>query len=229
MRLDKFLCTSTGLSRLQAKRVIGKGQVKVDGVVEKDQTVKINDSHEVTFDGRSFRLSGPRYIMMNKPEGTVCASIDDDYRSVLDLLGIARADDLHVAGRLDADTTGLLLITDDGKWSHRITSPKKQCGKRYRVTLAEPVAQDIVELFAAGVMLKGEHQRTLPAKLELLSETEALITIHEGKYHQIKRMFGSINNRVVTLHREQVGNLKLDDSLELGEWRFLTEEEIAAV
>ncbi|UZE95337.1 pseudouridine synthase [Alkalimarinus alittae] len=229
MRLDKFICTCTGLSRIQAKRVIGKGQVKVNGVVEKDQKVKINDSHEVVFDGRNLRFSGPRYIMLNKPDGAVCTSLDDDYRSVFDLFDIERVEDLLIAGRLDADTTGLLLITDDGKWSHNITSPKKQCKKRYRVVLAEAIPDETVERFAEGIMLKGEKQPTLPAELEILAPTECLLTIHEGKYHQVKRMFGAMNNRVVELHREQVGEIVLDDDLALGEWRYLTDEEIQSV
>ncbi len=230
MRLDKFICTCTGLSRIQAKRVIGKGLVKVDGVIEKDQKVKINDQNEVVFDGRHLRFSGPRYIMLNKPDGAVCTSLDDDYRSVFDLFyDLERLEDLLIAGRLDADTTGLLLITDDGKWSHRITSPKKQCKKCYRVISAEAVPQDVVEQFANGIMLKGEKQPTLPAELEILSPTESLLTIHEGKYHQVKRMFGAINNRVVELHREQVGDIALDEDLEPGEWRYLTDEEIASV
>lgn len=229
MRLDKFICTCTGLSRIQAKRVIGKGQVKVDGVVEKDQKVKINDCHEVVFDGRSLRFSGPRYIMLNKPDGAVCTSLDDDYRSVFDLFDIERVEDLLIAGRLDADTTGLVLITDDGKWSHNITSPKKHCSKQYHVVLAEAVPEETIEQFAQGIMLKGEKQPTLPAELEILSPTEVRLTIHEGKYHQVKRMFGAINNRVVALHREQVGDIALDDDLEPGEWRYLTAEEIASV
>jgi len=230
MRLDKFICTCTGLSRIQAKRVIGKGQVKVNGVVERDQKVKINNSHEVVFDGRNLRFSGPRYIMLNKPDGAVCTSLDDDYRSVFDLFfDIERLEDLLIAGRLDADTTGLLLITDDGKWSHKITSPKKQCKKRYRVISAEAMPDDAVEQFSNGIMLKGEKQPTLPAELEILSPTESLLTIHEGKYHQVKRMFGAINNRVVELHREQVGDITLDEDLEPGEWRYLTDDEVASV
>ena len=229
MRLDKFLCTCTGLTRIQAKRVIGKGQVKVDGIVEKDQKVKITDKHEVVFDGRALRFSGPRYIMLNKPDDIVCTSLDDDYRSVFALFDVERIEDLMVAGRLDADTTGLLLITDDGQWAHRITSPKKQCKKRYHVISAEAVPEETIERFAEGIMLKGEKQPTLPAELEILSPNESLLTIHEGKYHQVKRMFGAINNRVVELHREQVGDIVLDDTLEPGEWRYLTAEEVNSV
>lgn len=229
MRLDKFICTCTGLSRIQAKRVIGKGLVKVDGVVEKDQKVKINDQHSVEFEGRQLSFSGPRYIMLNKPDGAVCTSLDDDYRSVLGLFDIERAEDLLIAGRLDADTTGLLLITDDGKWSHNITSPKKHCRKRYHVVLADAVSADVVEQFAEGIMLRGEKKPTLPAELEIISPKEVLLTIQEGKYHQVKRMFGAINNRVVELHREQIGEITLDDDLREGEWRYLTVEEVQSV
>ncbi|WP_250657129.1 16S rRNA pseudouridine(516) synthase RsuA [Alkalimarinus coralli] len=229
MRLDKFLCTCTGLTRIQAKRVIGKGHVKVDGVVEKDQKVKINDSHEVVYDGRRLRFSGPRYIMLNKPDGAVCTSLDDDYRSIFDLFDIERVEDLMIAGRLDVDTTGLVLITDDGKWSHQITSPKKHCRKRYYAVLAEPVTDDVAQQFSEGVMLKGEKQPTLPAELEILSPKEVLLTIHEGKYHQVKRMFGAVNNRVVELHREQVGEILLDEELAPGEWRYLTQQEVDSV
>ena len=148
---------------------------------------------------------------------------------MLGIIDIETRTPLLIAGRLDMDTTGLLLITDDGKWSHSITSPKKECGKRYRVTLAEPLVDNAVEVFAEGIMLKGEREPTLPAKLEILSPLEVLLTIHEGKYHQVKRMFAALNNRVVELHREQVGNIVLDETLELGEWRYLTEEEVGAV
>ncbi len=229
MRLDKFLCTCTGLTRIQAKRTIGKGGVTVNGALQKSPAAKVTDQCEVVYDGRSLKLQGPIYIMLNKPLDTVSASLDDDYRSVLGIIDIETRIPLLIAGRLDMDTTGLLLITDDGKWSHSITSPKKECGKRYRVTLAEPLVDDAVELFAKGIMLRGEREATLPATLEILSPLEALLTIHEGKYHQVKRMFAALNNRVVELHREQVGNIVLDETLELGEWRYLTEEEVGAV
>lgn len=229
MRLDKFICESTELSRAQAKRAIGKGEVTLEGVVVKDPSTKVDDSSEVTYGGRSLSVRGPRYIMLNKPLDTVCTSIDDDYRSVLGLLDIEKAETLHIAGRLDIDTTGLVLITDDGAWSHRITSPKKQCGKRYRVMLAEAVSDDVVERFAEGILLKGERHPTQPAKLEKVSSKEVLLTLSEGKYHQVKRMFGALENRVIGLHREQIGNICLDENLEPGEWRYLTEQEINLV
>lgn len=229
MRLDKFLCDTTGLTRIQAKRVIGKGGVTVNGLLQKSSSSKVTDQCEVIYDGRTLRSLGPIYIMLNKPVDTVCTTLDDDYRSVLGIIDIETRTPLLIAGRLDMDTTGLLLITDDGKWSHNITSPKKECGKRYRVTLAEPLVEDAADRFSKGVMLKGELEATLPAQLEVLSPTEVLLTIHEGKYHQIKRMFAVLSNRVVELHREQVGNISLDESLAPGEWRYLTEEEVGFI
>ena len=226
MRLDKFLCETTGLTRIQAKRIIGKGGVTVNGVLQKSPATKVTENCEVVYDGRSLKSQGPIYIMLNKPLDTVSTSLEDDYRSVLGILDIETRTPLLIAGRLDMDTTGLLLITDDGKWSHGITSPKKECGKRYRVILAEPIVHDAVDRFAKGVMLRGERDATLPAKLEVLSPLEVLLTIHEGKYHQVKRMFAALNNRGVELHREQVGNIVLDETLELGEWRYLTEQEV---
>lgn len=227
MRLDKLISHSTALSRAQAKRAIGKGEVMVDAVVVKNSAMQVSDSSEVIFEGRSLSARGPRYIMLNKPFDMVCTSIDDDPRSVLGLIDVERCDELHIAGRLDVDTTGLVLITDDGEWSHRLTSPKKECGKRYRAVLAEPITDEVIAVFANGVMLNGEDKATLPAELEILSATEVILTLHEGKYHQVKRMFGAVHNRVIELHREQVGAITLDADLAPGEWRHLTAEEIA--
>ncbi|MCP5205912.1 MAG: 16S rRNA pseudouridine(516) synthase RsuA [Hahellaceae bacterium] len=229
MRLDKYICDCTTLSRIQAKRAIGKGDVTVSGVVVKKVSTPVTPGAEVVFEGRLLALRGPRYIMLHKPLDTVCTSLDDDPRSVLALLDVDKPEQLHIAGRLDVDTTGLVLITDDGNWSHRITSPKKTCGKRYRVKLAEPVDEGVINVFAQGVMLKDETRVTLPAQLEILTPQEVLLTLREGKYHQVKRMFAAMGNRVVGLHREQIGEIALDPSLEEGEWRPLTSQEVASV
>lgn len=226
MRLDKFITACTDFSRSQTKKIISKGDVSVDGVFIKDPSLKISDQDEVCLLGRRILLQGARYIMLHKPSETVCTSINDDSRSVMGLLLIDKPESLHIAGRLDIDTTGLVLITDDGAWSHRITSPRKKCGKRYRVGLADAVQEGAVAQFKQGVQLKDEAQLTRPAELEVLSSNEVLLTIHEGKYHQVKRMFAALNNRVISLHREQVGSIQLDESLEEGEWRYLTETEI---
>lgn len=137
--------------------------------------------------------------------------------------------DLHFAGRLDVDTTGLVLITDDGQWSHRITSPKHKCDKTYRVWLADPVTDDYARQLQEGVQLRSERELTLPAQMETVGEKEVLLTIHEGKYHQVKRMFAALGNKVVALHRERVGDIILDEALDPGEYRYLTEQEIESV
>ena len=204
--------------------------VTCDGEVVKNPGFKVAADCDVRLEGHSLEPVGQRYIMIHKPEGCICSNVgDQDYPSVLELLDIEKTERLGICGRLDADTTGLVLVTDDGQWSHRITSPQKQCGKRYRVELADPVSPSAIEQFAEGVMLTGEKKPTRPAELALLDDFEVLLTIHEGKYHQVKRMFAAIGNKVVALHREQIGEIELDEDLEPGEWRYLTGEEIASI
>lgn len=226
MRLDKYLCHATGLTRSQAQKIIRRREVEVDGVEVRDPSRPVSDENEVVWQGREVRLSGPRYFMLNKPAGVVCATIDSQHTTVIDLLDEANPKGLHAAGRLDIDTTGLVLISDDGEWSHRITSPKHKCEKSYLVTLAEPLDESLVERFAAGIELKGEKEKSKPAQLEILSPTEARLIISEGKYHQVKRMFAAVGNHVVTLHRERIGELLLDSELEEGGCRSLSEEEV---
>ncbi len=228
MRLDKFLCDSIGLTRSQAGKVIRASQVQVDGQTVKDAGFQIGGEHQVRYAGQSLRLLGPRYFMLNKPAGYICANEDADHPCIFQLFDEPAQSRLHSAGRLDLDTTGLVLVSDDGQWSHRVTSPRHACAKTYRVWLAEPVAATAVAQFAEGVQLHGERSLTRPAELALVSPTEALLTIHEGKYHQVKRMFAAIGNKVVRLHREQIGPLQLDPLLEPGAYRPLSAEEIAA-
>jgi 16S rRNA pseudouridine516 synthase len=227
MRLDKYLCHATGLTRSQAQKIIRRREVEVDGVEVRDPSMAVNDENEVVWQGREVRLSGPRYFMLNKPAGVVCATTDSRHTTVIDLLDEPNPKGLHAAGRLDIDTTGLVLISDDGEWSHRITSPKHKCEKSYLVTVAEPLDESLVERFATGIELKGEKAKTKPAKLEILSPTEARLIISEGKYHQVKRMFAAVGNHVVALHRERIGELMLDSELEEGESRPLDEDEVA--
>ncbi|WP_087016034.1 16S rRNA pseudouridine(516) synthase RsuA [Thaumasiovibrio subtropicus] len=227
MRLDKYLTETLGVTRKQATKLLKAGEVTVDGAVVKQGATKLADDSEVVFRDRELNLTGPRYIMLNKPSGFVCSHVDDYNPTVFVLLDEVSPEKLHVAGRLDGDTTGLVLMTDDGQWSHRITSPKHVCEKTYFVELADPVPEETIATFAEGVMLRGEKELTRPAKLVLISETEARLTITEGKYHQVKRMFASVGNRVIGLHRERIGAIELDDALEPGDYRELTEEEVA--
>ncbi len=228
IRLDKFLCETLAITRSQATRILKEGRVEVDGETKKSGALKIAEDANVVFDEQPLALRGPRYYMMNKPEGFVC-SHDDPYNpTVFVLFEEVGADRMHIAGRLDADTTGLVLLTDDGQWSHRVTSPKHKCDKTYYVWLADPISAETESAFAEGIMLNGEKTPTLPATLEQLSETECRLTISEGRYHQVKRMFAAMGNKVVGLHRERIGHLELDDDMEPGEFRSLTEEEVQA-
>ncbi|MFM5153699.1 16S rRNA pseudouridine(516) synthase RsuA [Aeromonas veronii] len=228
MRLDKFLCDCSDLTRSLAGKLIRQGEVMVDGIVVKQPAFHINEQSQIEFDGVLLTLEQRnRYFMLHKPEGYVCSNEDPDHPTVFFLMDEPAMGKLHVVGRLDLDTTGLVLVTDDGQWSHRITSPRHECAKTYHVWLADPVSLDAIELFAEGVYLRNETDKTRPAQLEILGECEARLTIHEGKYHQVKRMFASIGNKVVGLHRERVGGLTLDEELAPGEYRELTAEEIA--
>ncbi|MGL6409091.1 16S rRNA pseudouridine(516) synthase RsuA [Aeromonas veronii] len=228
MRLDKFLCDCSDLTRSLAGKLIRQGEVMVDGIVVKQPAFHINEQSQIEFDGVLLTLEQRnRYFMLHKPEGYVCSNEDPDHPTVFFLMDEPAMGKLHVVGRLDLDTTGLVLVTDDGQWSHRITSPRHECAKTYHVWLADPVSSDAIELFAEGVYLRNETDKTRPAQLEILGECEARLTIHEGKYHQVKRMFASIGNKVVGLHRERVGGLTLDEELAPGEYRELTAEEIA--
>lgn len=232
MRLDKYLCESTELSRANAKKCLHRGEVTCDGVVVTNSAFKVPSGCDVRLLGEPVMVRGLRYIMLNKPQNTLCSTVDEVYPSVLSLLAVPKAYALHIAGRLDADTTGLVLITDDGQWSHRLTSPAKACAKRYRVQLADPLdtsSTELVAQFARGIALKGEASLTRPAVLDIVTPTEVLLTITEGKYHQVKRMFAAIGNKVVGLHREQVGGIALDPDLGVGEWRYLTQDEIGLV
>ncbi|MGD8112691.1 16S rRNA pseudouridine(516) synthase RsuA [Vibrio sp. TRT 21S02] len=231
MRLDKYLCDALGATRKEATKIIKSGDVTVNDVMQKSGSYKVTESCVVEWQGRELAKPGPRYIMLFKPDGFVCSHEDGFNHTAFVLLDEVKMEDLHFAGRLDVDTTGLVLITDDGQWSHRITSPKHKCEKTYRVWLADPIQPDYCEKFAEGIELRNEKEPTLPAQLTIIDEEEkeVLLTIHEGKYHQVKRMFAALGNKVEHLHRERIGEIILDENLEPGEYRNLTQEEIDSV
>jgi len=229
MRLDRFLCHATGLTRTQAQRAIRAGDVRLDGAVVTDPGLHVADDARVEIGRQPVEQPKPRYYMLHKPAGVVSATRDREHTTVIDLLDVPHPERLHVAGRLDADATGLVLISDDGEWSHHIMSPRHDCPKTYRLTLAEPLAAKAREHLERGVFLKNEKQRCRPATLERLSDTEWRMTITEGKYHQVKRMIAAVGNHVAKLHRERIGTLALDPELEPGESRELTSDEAAIV
>lgn len=227
MRLDRFISETTGLSRKESSKVVQSAEVTVDGVVQKKGAFKVPQDAIVIWNGEHLQRMGPIYLMINKPLNCVCANHDSAHITVFAHLDIPISDKLHTVGRLDLDTSGLLLITDDGQWSHRITSPKYKCPKVYHAWLAEPLNAADIEAFAQGLQLTGETTLTAPAVLEIINEREALVHVHEGRYHQVRRMFAAVGNNVVKLHREQVGPLSLDADLTPGDYRFLTAAEIA--
>jgi len=227
MRLDKYLATHSDATRTLAKMAIKSGRVEVNGEIVKDQGRKLKSDDIVLVNGRELVESSEVYLVLNKQAGVICATQDEEQDTVLDFLDGYTHKDLHIAGRLDKDTTGLVLITSDGQWSHRVTSPNYECKKVYVIETILPIQESYIEEFANGVLLRDEVKPTKPAQLEILGEKSAKLTLTEGKYHQVKRMFGAMGNRVVRLHRESVGGVTLGELRE-GEFRELIDEEVAS-
>ncbi len=227
VRLDKFVCKSTQLTKAEAVEQIVMGNVCVNDCVVTVERSQVHVSNTVTLLGELLTPRPYRYLLMNKPANTICSNIDEAYPSLFNHIDVENKSELHIAGRLDADTTGLVLITDDGAWSFNITTPSKLCEKVYRVGLSKPIREDVAAKFEVGIQLQGEDKLTMPAKLSVVSPQEVLLTITEGKFHQVKRMFQAVGNRVVSLHREQIGDIHLD--LELGQWRYLTDAEVKSL
>lgn len=225
MRLDQFIATSTELSRKDAKRAISRGEVTVNEQICKGANTRLAGHERVALSGTLLTLPGERYLMMNKPAGVVSATTDSDHPTALDLLPSDITRNLHIAGRLDADTTGLLLLTTDGKWSHRVTSPRTDCPKTYRVTLSEPLTDAAAKQLERGVELHNDPKPTRPAGVKVLEERIIELTISEGRYHQVKRMLAAVGNHVDALHRLRIGKVELDTALGPGEYRELTPEE----
>jgi 16S rRNA pseudouridine516 synthase len=231
MRLDRFVSETTELTRSLAKRAMSRGEICVNGEPEKRAARQLNANDQVTWNGEPLALIGLRYLMLHKPTGIECSARRGLYPRTIDLIDVPKVERLNPVGRLDVDTSGLILMTDDGQWLHRITSPRKAHPKVYLATLARPLAgaeaDATIAAFAEGVALDGDELPTRPAELELLDECHARLTVTEGRYHQVRRMFAAIGNHVEALHRTSVGPLELGTLAE-GEWRELSEQEIAS-
>ncbi len=226
MRLDAYLSRCTPLSRKEARRAIMAGRVSVAGQPVKKAAEPVPSNAQVTLDGQAVSLPGHVYLMLNKPAGLLSATTDAVQPVVNDLLPEELATRVHPVGRLDLDTSGLLLMTSDGQWSHRITSPRHHCPKTYRVTLAEPLSEEARQLLETGVQLRNEDQPVRPASVVLVSERMIDLTVTEGRYHQVKRMLAAVGNHVEALHRHRIGTLELDPTLAAGSFRHLTEAEV---
>ncbi|MDO5652337.1 MAG: pseudouridine synthase [Moraxella sp.] len=232
MRLDKFLSKATELSRSDAKKVLHRGEITVNDEIIKDGSRHIDTvSDEVLWAGETLSVAdGNRYLLLYKPDGFECTLKPKEHPIVTELIAVPEVASLRMAGRLDVDTTGALLLSDDGAWLHRITSPKRHQPKRYELTLSDPMDADAqahaIKQIANGILLEGDDEKTRPAELSFTDETHATLILTEGKYHQVKRMMGYFGNKVIALHRASIGNITLD-GLEMGECRFLSVDEIA--
>lgn len=229
MRLDRFIEARLACSARTARHLLAARKIVLNGATAADGRQHVSKFCLVVADGTTLQARTPRYIMLHKPRGCVSATTDDKYPTVLDLIDQPAKAELHLAGRLDFNTTGLLLLSNDGNWSSRITLPAQKIPKTYRVETENEITADYVQQFLAGIYFRFENLTTQPAELKILSAHSAELTIHEGRYHQIKRMFGFFQNRVVGLHRLSVGNLVLDADLGPGQYRDLTPAEITSV
>ncbi|MEH6579281.1 MAG: pseudouridine synthase [Amphritea sp.] len=229
MRIDRFLQINTQHSRKTVRAILAELRVRVGGEVVSDPRTVINEFTRVELDDRIMQSREALYFMLHKPAGIVSATEHDEHTTVVDLIASNEREGLHIAGRLDLKTTGLLLLTNDGKWSRRITQPEKKIPKVYRVITKDPIAAETAEVFTRGIYFSYENITTSPAQLELVDSHTSRLTIYEGRYHQVKRMFGHLDNEVVGLHRESMGEISLDRTLMPGEYRPLTEEEIRSI
>ena len=230
IRLDKYLADMGKGTRSEVKKAISKGLVRVNNVIVKKPETKLDtDSDHVLFDGVLVGYAQHEYYMLNKPAGVISGTEDKREKTVIDLIIERKRKDLFPVGRLDRDTEGLLLISNDGELAHRLLSPSKHVDKVYYAKIDGEVTIEDVEAFQQGVDI-GEEKLTRPAKLRVLksgTQSEIELTICEGKFHQVKRMFQAVGKEVVYLKRLQMGTLILDESLKPGEYRELTEQEIA--
>ncbi|MFJ3523516.1 pseudouridine synthase [Pseudomonas sp. NPDC090203] len=230
MRLDRFLSNLPRFSRKEVRLALLANRVRVDGQTVRDPLHEVREFSQVMLDDELLQSGKPaRYFMLHKPPGCVSATVDPRHPTVLDLLDEPDKHDLHIAGRLDFNTSGLMLITNDGQWSRRLTQPTTKLPKIYYVETEQEIGEHYVTKFAEGFYFAFEDLTTLPALLTLLDSHRARLSIVEGRYHQVKRMFGFFDNKVVRLHRESMGPLVLDPALAPGQYRPLTAEEIQQI
>ena len=225
MRLDKFLKDTGFGSRKEVKVLIKQKRVSVNDEVISNEGISVDENTDIIkVDNKQVIYIKYVYIMLNKPQGVVSATIDNVHSTVIDLINDFKYLDLFPVGRLDIDTEGLLLITNDGALSHNLLSPKKHVDKTYYLETDEVLTIDDINKIESGVLI--DNELTLPAKLEIVEDNKYLLTIHEGKFHQVKRMISSVGKKVTFLKRIKFGSLELDKDLPLGSYRLLTNEEI---
>lgn len=225
MRLDKFLANMGVGTRTEVKQLLKKGKVTVNTSVEKSPKSHINPTEDIVcVNEKQVEFVNNVYIMLNKPKGYISAKHDESNRTVNDLIPEYQHLNIFPVGRLDKDTEGLLLITNDGQFSHDLMSPSKHVSKTYEVTSQNPVTKADIDAFKKGIILSDGPVK--PAQLTRINETTSQVTIYEGKYHQVKRMFHAIENEVLELKRLKIANLALDENLKSGEYKLLSDKEL---
>ena len=231
-RIDRYISKKRNINRRDVKLMLAQGRIIINGETIRDVSTMVEEFDCVQCDGEVLQDKKPLYIMMNKPLGIVSATKDEQHKTVISLLNgysVAVLESLHIVGRLDLNTSGLLLLTNDGYWSRRLMSPEEKVDKVYRVRLENALTREYISAFSEGMHFAFEDVMTRPAELEILSNKVARVTLFEGKYHQIKRMFGRFRNPVMALHRESIGNLILDEHLAPGQSRELSPEEVRSI
>lgn len=225
VKLERLLRNWGKWGGSQVRELVAQRRVRVNGEVAENPSVLVGPFDEVECDGGMVQERKARSLMMHKPLGVVSATRDEEHRTVVDLVKEEWAEELHLAGRLDRFTSGLVVLTNDSCLSEKLTRPESLLGKRYRVACDQPILTEAVSAFEEGLWFEKEQVQTRPAKVKLISDRECLLTIFEGKHHQVKRMFARFGIKVTALHREAMGPLELDARLEPGQWRDLTAEE----
>lgn len=223
-RLDRFISDQCQINRKKVRLLLAQKRVSVDGVIATDIAQAINKFSFIKLDDDIIQENKALYIMQHKPIGVVCATKDDKHKTVIDLLNLTLTSQekasLHIVGRLDLNTSGLVLLTNDSRWSEQLTSPTNKVAKRYLVTLKNPLSADYIDAFAKGMYFAYEDITTKPVILNILSKYCAEVILTEGRYHQIKRMFGRFDNPVIALHRTSIGPYVLNENLAIGESQF---------
>lgn len=229
MRLDRFIESQLAYSARTVRHLFAERKILLNGSAVGNGRQHISEFCRVEAEGKVLQAREAVYLMLHKPRGCVSATTDPKNTTVLDLIDLPCKQQLHLAGRLDFNTTGLLLLTNDGNWSRRLTLPHRKIPKTYRVQTSDEITAEYVQKFSEGIYFRFENLTTRPAQLKILAPHCAEITIHEGRYHQIKRMFGFFQNEVIDLHRVSISSIVLDDKLAAGEFRPLTPAEIASL
>lgn len=221
-RLDRFISKRKNISKRDVQRILAQKRIQVEGEIATDIQQTIGPFTQVSIDGEILQNRQRCYLMLHKPVGVVSATHDTIHQTVIDILAHPLGNELHITGRLDLNSSGLLLLTNDSKWSRQLMAPENKICKYYRVSTQNPITEDYVKAFQTGMYFAYENITTRPVSLEIINSHTAQVTLTEGRYHQIKRMFGRFRNPVLSIHRYAIGGVTLDQALLPGEARPLT-------